>query len=317
MPSSSPSSLDAPRRAVGYGLTALLIAAGTAFLVYRYVSELENQLVFAARSTEGTAVVVARADLTPGTILSAELLAMAPVIDSMPSDELFNDPNALVGTTVTELILRGEPIRPQRISLGEAELRIDQVVDPVSRAVSIVLTDEEALAGLLRPGHYVDVLVTIARNLPDGTVDWVTEEVMQGVRVLAVDDEVATSRVGVHKRNDDSEGGVRGARGAVRVTLEVEPTEAKGLVHANQRGAIHLALRPAENLEMTDYGSAIVTSSLVGLPEDLESAQRSRLARKREITDRTTRAQETMQSIVQIRGNRRTVEAVPQEGSAP
>jgi len=198
------------------------------------------------------------------------------------------------------------------------QLRIDQVIDPVSRAVSIILTDEEAVAGLLRPGHYVDVLVTIARALPDGQTDWVTENVLQGVRVLAVDDEVATSRVGVHERNErgEDEGRKRGARGAARVTLEVEPSEAKGLVHANQRGAIHLALRPDENLEIAEYGSPIVTSSLVGLPDNLESAQRSRLARKREITDRTSRAERTL-DIVRIRGSRRTIETVADDGEAP
>lgn len=299
----------ARRRQLFYALAAIVIAGAAATLVFQYTYQLESELQGVAKQREQT-VAVANRDLTAGTILAKDDLTLGPAPQGVPIDQFFDSPDLLLGQTISALILEGEAIRPQRITAFEGELRIDEVMDPSSRGVAIKLTDASAVAGNLLPGHYVDVMVTIPRDMPEGRVDWVTEAVLQGVRVLAVNQEVASTRVGVDSSAADPQGGAR------FVTLEVDPQEAKGLIHAAIRGTIHLALRPAENLEFTDYGPAIVTSSLIGLPEGLDQAQTERLARKRKITDRTAQAARTME-IVRIRGGKRTVDMIPAEGDEP
>lgn len=288
-----------------YVVAGSLIAGAVAYAVYSTISTLEEERQILTEQSSQQAVVASR-DLTPGTVLDASDLTMGPQPRNLPADQAFTDPAVLVGQTIGDLILRGEAIRPQRLATEHGELRIDQVIDPVSRGVTIQITEAAALGGNLRPGHFVDVVVTIPRDMPDGRTEWVTEAVLQGVRVLAIDQEVATSRVRV-----DDLSSPQAARSR-QVTLEVEPAEAKGLIHAGARGNIHLVLRPADNLEVTDYGPVVATSSVVGIPEGIGQVQTQRLARKREITDRTAQALRTME-IVQIRGGQRTISTVPAE----
>ena len=44
------------------------------------------------------------------------------------------------------------------------------------------------LAGMLQPGNYVDVIVTIRPDDANLEAKWVTETILQGIRVLAVGD---------------------------------------------------------------------------------------------------------------------------------
>ncbi len=298
------------RRALTFGVFAIGIAGFTAYIVFAYVSQLESELQVVVQEREKRAVVAA-VDLTPGTVLTEDLLRFGPRPLNAPPDQIFSEASPLVGQTVSEVILAGEAIRPQRLTAFAGELRIDEVIDPVSRAVTLKLPAQAALGGLLRPGHYVDVLVTVPREMKDGSFGFVTETVLQGVRVLAVDATVASTRIGVDGADGLVEGndGEQVVVGAARfVTLEVEPREAKGLVHAGDRGKVHLALRPSGALELSDYGPSIMTTSLVGLPEGLDDAE-ERLARKREISSLGARAKKTME-VITIRGGQRTISTV-------
>jgi Flp pilus assembly protein CpaB len=141
--------------------------------------------------------------------------------------------------------------------------------------------------------------------MPDGGTDWVTEAVVQGVRVVAIDGDVAPgpARVGLQA--------VAGDLLSTRlVTLEVEPAEAKGLVHATQRGRVHLALRSPVNFDVAEYGGPLITRDMVGVPL---SVQEGRLARKRAIDDPSAQAQRTMAVIQILRGSARSTAPMDNE----
>jgi Flp pilus assembly protein CpaB len=300
-----PAGGTARRRALGFGIVALVVATGTAFVVYATLSAYERDRVHLTSEAEGARVVVALKDLPAGHILKAEDLGYGSAV-GVPQDEVFRVIDEVAGEALADRVLVGEAIRPQRlVVMGAANLRVDQVIDPSSRAVALRLDADASMGGLLRPGHFVDVFVTIPRAMPDGGTDWVTEAVVQGVRVVAIDGDVAPgpARVGLQT--------VAGDLLSTRlVTLEVEPTEAKGLVHATQRGRVHLALRSPVNFDVAEYGGPLITRDMVGVPL---SVQEERLARKRAIDDPSAQAQRTMAVIQIMRGSARSTAPMDRE----
>ena len=242
--------------------------------------------------------LVAVTDLEPGTLLAEENLEMRAVPEGIPTEELFSELDLLVGQTLSERVLSGEPLRPLRLVVpGVSTLRVDEVLDPNSRALSLRLDAEASLGGLLRQGHFVDVMLTIPTTTKKGAPEWVTEVVLQGVRVVAGDEQVAPGPAGITFSLAQTD-----SLSTRLVTVEVDPIEAKRLVHANERGEVHLVLRSANNFEFTDYGAPLVTSGLVGVPDD----QNGRMERKKSIGDRSSQAQRTRQVIEILRGTKRS-----------
>lgn len=287
------------KRSVGLGIIALIIASGLAWAVYSIISAYQYEASVRTASVQGVAALVAVSDLEPGTLLAEEHLEMRAVPEGIPTEELFSELDLLVGQTLSERVLSGEPLRPLRLVVpGVSTMRVDEVLDPNSRALSLRLDAEASLGGLLRPGHFVDVMLTIPMTTKAGTAEWVTEVVLQGVRVVAVDEQVAPGPAGIAFSLVQTD-----SLSTRLVTVEVDPMEAKRLVHANERGEVHLVLRGANNYEFTDYGAPLVTSALVGLPEDDQS---DRMERKKSIGDRASQGQRTRQVIEILRGTQRS-----------
>ena len=115
------------------------------------------------------------------------------------------------------------------------------------------------MAGLLRPGDTVDVIVTIRPDTNALGADWVTETILQAVRVLAVGSTV----IGTEEGDDEPTDTTR--KRTEVVTLEVSPEEAEKLALATARGELHLALRGGEDQELLLNRGPLVTNALVGL----------------------------------------------------
>lgn len=288
------------------GLLTLVLATGAAYATWSVVSQTGPQ-VKVVQGEELIPVVVAAQRLLPGAVIGPDDVRMEPRPASdhellLPSLEM------AIGQTVGDLILPGESVRVERLTVGGAGLDIHEVVDPGARAMTVRVDRDIAVGGLLRPGHFVDVLVTISPESDALDANWVTDTVLQGVRVIAVGDEVTGSRTSKEVEVDTRR--PRPPR-TVFVTVEVSPSEAQALALASSRGKIHLTLRAAEDFEMITYERPLVTNALLGLPEQARQAQAQRLARKKE-----TRSREavTSQVLEIIRGGRTTVELVDEHG---
>jgi pilus assembly protein CpaB len=105
------------------------------------------------------------------------------------------------------------------------------------RAVAIPVTDVTGVAGFVRPGDTVDVILT--RQIPgDGAeeYDLMSDIVLERVKVLAID-QVA------------SEGDTEPKVGKTAV-LEVDPLQAQQVAVATKIGTLSLALRNIESQEV-------------------------------------------------------------------
>lgn len=300
-------------RATLFGVLAVFTAAATAYAAWVVVSRYEQELVEARQGVEDHAVVVATRDLRAGTTIGPDDVRVETRPVSRADKGLFGSVDTVIGKTIGDRVLEGEVVRMERLVSGGAALRADEVIDVGTRAVSIRTTRASALGGLLQPGHLVDVIVTIRPENRALEADWVTETILQGVKVIAIGDSGASSRMAPQEADDEE-----GERGRVAreffVTLEVEPAEAEELALASARGEIHLSMRAADDFQMLEPGTPLVTNALVGLPAHVQEAQARRLTRKRQAVTTPAPAEPTGTTTEVIRGGKVSVEQFNEQG---
>jgi pilus assembly protein CpaB len=211
----------------GLIVIALVFSLAAAGLVYSFLQNL------AAKSARpGLPVVVAKADIAPKTKLTAAMLKVV----NMPAEYIqpgaVQDIDKAVGVAAKEQIAAGEQVIQRRLVIEGKSAGFPGIIPPGKRAVAVAVTEVTGVAGLVKPGDSVDVIVTFEPNVAG---EHLSQIVLQNLRVLAA--------------NQDTEAGtVDGAKkeGATKmtVTLAVSPDEATRLAVADEKGKIRLALRP-------------------------------------------------------------------------
>jgi len=110
-------------------------------------------------------------------------------------------------------------------------------VQPDRRAVTLQVDQVSGVAGLIRPGDYVDVIGTFIDENDKTRRITKTVYLLQAGRVMAIDNKVIAGDAG----QNTSRGGYR------TVTLEVRPEDALRLISASHTGSLQLILRnPSE-----------------------------------------------------------------------
>ena len=141
-----------------------------------------------------------------------------------------------LGALVRERISANEPLIASKVVRAGASGVMAVTLDQGFRAVALPLTAENAAGGFILPGDHVDVLLT--RQADSGSSPsaaaganrgFLTSTVMRNVRVLAIDQNMATEKT-------------PSAVGAT-ATVEATPKQAEYLVLAKASGTLTLALR--------------------------------------------------------------------------
>jgi len=187
-------------------------------------------LASAARVT--SPVLVAAADLEPGSVLTAD--RVRPVQARLDPEQA-----ALILTPDDLAAFDGHYLR-HHVSTGEPLVRsVFGRVPRSSRLFSFVLERADAVAGRIRPGDTVDVVASSGSSS-----DACTKVVAAAVTVVDI---------------ADAEGGPA-RRDGVEVTLEVAPADVVAVTHARATGTITLALAsgavPDTRAEAGSCGSA-------------------------------------------------------------
>ena len=134
------------------------IATGFAMRAWLDARGAEAAAAAAARYRP-TPVVVAREDLPPGSELAATRLAVREMpADFLPSSTVAKaDASQLIGRTVQHAVRAGEPIQTSLLKTRTPE-RLAERIALGRRAVTIVVDEASAAAGLMAPGDRVDLL---------------------------------------------------------------------------------------------------------------------------------------------------------------
>lgn len=290
------------RRAGLFIFISFLVAAGTAFVGYSLVARHEARLVAEHGTAETVRVVVAKRDIGPGvTIVPDDVGVESRAADAVAADAIFESVDEVVGQTPRQAILSGEAIRVERLQVGPGGLEARAAIEHGSRAVTVRVDAAAGVGGLLEPGFCVDVIVTVRPEQQAIDADWVTETILQDVRVVAVE--------GASQPVDES-GRRVSPRRELLATLEVGPEEAERLAMASSLGHLHLSLRHADDHDMTEHRGPLVTNAMVGLAATTKTSTK----RRRSLSRRHRKADSPAATAEVIQGDAVDVEKFDSEG---
>ncbi len=190
-------------------------------------------------------------------------------------------------------LVEGQPMHMTLISEDDKGNFLSANVTKGMRAVGISVRSHVLADRLIRPGDYVDVMMTyrVRANSQNIVARYATETVIENARVLAVDKN-DTKAV-----DEEENGGAKKKKKASKnasLTLEVTPRDAETLVLANKMGTIGLALRsigdkadPNSDNVTTDIGMSKVLTELNKLSDHTKKSNSVRIyegANLREVT---------------------------------
>lgn len=231
-------------------LLALFLGLISAVLVYVYLSQAGGEKTAASGDTKQ--VLVAREDIPVATRITDSMVELKAIPVEAVHPDSFSSTEGVVGNMARYPIAAGEQVLSDRVAASSMtlpegeELPLPYIVPEGKRAVSVSTSALIGAGGLMRPGDYVDVILTL--NLGD---DQIGRIILQNLEVLALDQQVEKVapkfEEGQEERTPTGEGETKPE--AVTVTLAVAPVEGEVLTVAeecagNFGGRLALALRP-------------------------------------------------------------------------
>lgn len=214
------------------------------------VTEIQNTVIERIPTSR---IMVAKESISVGARLNPELIEWK----NWPEDSLVDGyitedarPKAIqemAGVIVRLPIFKGEPIRPEKIVDSSSRI-MSSLLPAGKRAVATSISVATGAGGFILPNDRVDVIMVRRADQGDG---YLTENILENVRVLAIDQRI----------EEDAEGN----RTAVGTTATLELTPEQGQIMAvGQQLAdrITLALRSVADVaeEDTVGASHLVTT---------------------------------------------------------
>jgi pilus assembly protein CpaB len=236
-------------RAAGFTAVAAVAAIAAALLLTRYLDRRTDALRIPT-----VKVVVAAVDLPIATALRPDVLAIVDWPAASKPAGAFSDLGPLRGRVVVTPVFQGEAILAPKLASTDAGSGLAALLPAGMRAVAVRVDDVVGIAGFLRPGDQVDVIVTMKPS-EGGTVPPVSKIVLQSVRVLAVGKDIAQ-----RDRNQDK------PVAATVATLMVDAPQSEKLALAATKGQILLALRSRVDTETAATSGITPPALLAGAP---------------------------------------------------
>lgn len=223
---------------------AAILALLTTFLVFMYI----NKATTSTETIEYLNVYVASKTLPAKHLITDEDIDVMKVANEYINPQAVLNKADIIGKRLKDRVIKGEQILKDRL-VGEGNLALAFSIPDGKRAVSINVNEQIAVGNHIRPGDYVDIIVTFqSKEMEDNTTKYVlppvSKIVIQNVQVLALgqNQTIETEKI---------------AEPPSTVTLAVTPQEAEQLVFCSDFGVITLALRPAGDTQIVSTPGAI------------------------------------------------------------
>jgi len=220
-------------------LTALLIAAGASYMVFRLV----RTRISSAAGPTTSEVIVAAHKIELGSLVKDIDLRTGPWVGPVPQGVLLKKEDA-VGRGVISTIYEGEPVLDSRLAGVGGGAGLAATIPPGMRAVAVRVNDVVGVAGFVVPGMKVDILIS---GVPPGAAAGGPR-----VKTLLQNIEVLSAATNIQK---DPEGK---PLPVPVVNLLVTPDQAEILSLASNETRIQLILRnPLDNEPSKTSGVAL------------------------------------------------------------
>ncbi|MCH8814747.1 MAG: Flp pilus assembly protein CpaB [Chloroflexi bacterium] len=247
--------------------TGLALAVISAALVFVYLRSAGDEGGSSSGSSGARSpVLVAAQDISAGSKITSEMLAVKSVVTTDVLTGAFSEVDDLVGQITLVPIVTGEQVIGAKVVGGDSSITSFGSDPPVSlvipegmRAVSASVSNVAAVGGLVRPGDYVDIILAVqveeSTGLGENTI---ATTFMQNVQLIALDQDVTVTTIG--ETAGAGAGGVEEvitgsspgdevtSPGAGTATFIVEPVHAEVLALANlcaqhYNGSLIISLR--------------------------------------------------------------------------
>lgn len=204
-------------------------------------------------------LILAAAPIPAGDVLDRDDLK---VVDwpkqYYPTGNVFSDKKELVGRVARRDIFPDEPIFKEKLAGDTSMGGLTVMVPAGMRAVTVKVSDVIGVAGFLKPGDRVDVLVNVEMDIEREQVQ-ITKTLLQNVLVLASDQTMVDERLEDVPGGGAGEGEEDEARGRRKkaeapdpkktkppktITLALWPGDIERVVLAEEVGDLRLVLRP-------------------------------------------------------------------------
>jgi pilus assembly protein CpaB len=218
---------------------ALVLGLVTSVLIFTWLQNEKSRLMAAPLpvATKGVQVLVANADLSWGTKLTPEMLQLQEFPPASVPEGHFTDAGNAKDRVLIVDIKRNEMLLESKLApLGTTSGGVAAVTDVNKRAMSVKVDDVIGVAGFIKPGDRVDVMVTV-EPMPGKPEHAVSKTILENVKVLAAGTQM-------ERKGKDEE-----PKQVQVITVEVDAEEAEKLALASTQGRLRLALRNPLNSE--------------------------------------------------------------------
>lgn len=239
---------------------AMVLSLLTAMLAYSYLQQASDK-----PAKNSLPVVVAKVDILPKTQITKDMLQVTYVPAEYMQPGALQDLQAVIGIVAREQIAAGEQVTSRRLLLDGKSAGFTGLIPAGKRAVTVAVTEVTGVAGLIKPGDYVDVIVTFDQ-LTAG--DYIGDVILQNLLVLAVNHDYTN---GQNPDKDKKE-----AIKTATVTVAMDPDQTHYLAVGDDRGKIRLALRPYLQDNSSILTKPIDVRQLMGKPPLTESVDTGR-----------------------------------------
>lgn len=248
----------------------LIAAAGAGYFVLTLVNRSQALAQEAAKPKERISVVVALHDLYMGVPITDQDVIVTQLDPLMvPPENTFKSMDEIRGRTPRERILANEMIREERLARPDAGVGLNAIISPGKRALTVVTDTETAVAGLLQPGNYVDIIVTIRPENPDEVGGkWVSKTILQGIKLLAVGNSLSSQPPPpVDPKDKSARSPAQQQQRNLRpsITLELLPEEAEQLALASSQGELHVTLRTDTDFTQIENQGVTTAARIIGV----------------------------------------------------
>ncbi|MEZ4814693.1 MAG: Flp pilus assembly protein CpaB [Bdellovibrionota bacterium] len=235
-------------------------------LVAFYISEEEKRLL----ETHGkpAMVVVANKNINEMQSLDSTMFDMKSIPATYSQPGAITDPKDLEGMVALVPIREGEQIVVTKLAPKGAQTGLAPQVAANKRAMAIMVSDDNGVGKLIKPGDYVDVIAGIVYPGPDGAPQKELKTILQNIRILATGEIVTNNIPQIFETDPLTQKKVavsgRGDQNFSNITVEVTPEQAQILIYAQdvQSGRLYLTLRnPVDRVE-TQVGSTTIDEVL-------------------------------------------------------
>lgn len=196
-----------------------------------------------------TKVVVAKADIPPGSELTADQLTYGQISTDGASDRVFTSIDAVVGRVAEVDMVKGQTILAPMLAATGSGSGLQALVPVGMRAITIEVNEFSGVAGMLTPGCRVDVVVTLREGNAEGSV---ARTIVENVKVTAVGSRVSGSSEEQAQQEVSKS-----------VTLLVSPDQAEAIELAAATARPRLVLRSGRDNQPSKT-QGITVAQLVG-----------------------------------------------------